>query len=213
MISRRWLQWTRKSLESIQQAQTLARDSANATVAPVHLALVLFTDELGSNIIRGVGDLKGFERALRKALVKLPTQNPPPAQIGFDQATLRVLQRAEDLVAKSDGDTHVAVDHLIVALLDEAPVKEAMAGAGLNRAQIETKIKEMRGSRKVTGDNAEETYDALSKYGTDLTKRAEESKLDPVIGRDEEVRRVVQVRRSQGTNEIFFVLTNIDHRS
>jgi ATP-dependent Clp protease ATP-binding subunit ClpB len=111
----------------------------------------------------------------------------------MDNSALKVLQKAEDLQTKAEGDTHVAVDHIIVALLDDAQVKEALKANGLNRAQIEQAVAQMRGNRKVQGESAEETYDALSKYGQDLTKRAEEGGLDPVIGRDEEIRRVVQV--------------------
>lgn len=184
--------WTRKSLELIQSAQSIARDNGNASISSVHLALAIFADELGANIISKVGDLKSFERTLRKLLVKLPTQHPAPAQIGFDNTALKVLQKAEDIQSKSE-DSHVAVDHMIVALLDDSSIKEALKTNGLNRSQIEQAVAQIRGSRKVTGENAEETYDALSKYGVDLTKRAEESKLDPVIGRDEEIRRVIQV--------------------
>jgi ATP-dependent Clp protease ATP-binding subunit ClpB len=185
--------WTRKSLETIQAAQTLARENGNASIAAVHIALSVFSDELGANILQKIGaDVKAFDRSLRKLLVKLPTQHPAPAQIGMDNSALRIFQKAEELQGKS-GDSHVAVDHLILALLDDPGVKEAMANNGINRGKVETTVAEMRGGRKVTGENAEETYDALSKYGTDLTKRAEENKLDPVIGRDEEIRRVVQV--------------------
>ncbi len=185
--------WTRKSLETIQSALTLARENGNASIAAVHIALSVFSDELGANILQKIGaDVKSFDRSLRKLLVKLPTQHPAPAQIGYDNSALRVLQKAEELQGKS-GDSHVAVDHLILALLDDAGVKEAMANNGINRGKVESTVAEMRGGRKVTGENAEETYDALSKYGTDLTKRAEEAKLDPVIGRDEEIRRVIQV--------------------
>ena len=185
--------WTRKSLELIQAAQTLARENGNASISAIHLAIVIFSDELGANILAKIGDAKAFDRALRKLLVKLPTQHPAPAQIGMDNSVLKVLQKAEDLQAKSEGDTHVAVDHLILALLEDGNIKEVMKSNGISRSQIETTVTNMRGSRKVQGENAEETYDALSKYGTDLTKRAEESKLDPVIGRDEEIRRVIQV--------------------
>ncbi len=185
--------WTRKSLELIQAAQSLARDNGNASITAVHLAMVIFNDELGANILAKIGDSKAFGRSLNKLLVKLPTQHPAPAQIGMDNSVLKVLQKAEDLQSKSEGDTHVAVDHLILALLDDANIKQVMKDNGISRSQIETTVAGMRGSRKVQGENAEETYDALSKYGTDLTKRAEESKLDPVIGRDEEIRRVIQV--------------------
>jgi ATP-dependent Clp protease ATP-binding subunit ClpB len=184
--------WTRKSLELIQAAQSLARDNGNPNIGSLHIAVSVFEDELGANIIAKVADLKAFDRSLRRALVKLPSQSPAPAQIGMDNSALKVLQNAESIQGKTD-DTHVAVDHIILALLDDYAVKEAMKGNGINRAQVESTVKEMRGSRKVQGENAEETYDALSKYGVDLTKRAEESKLDPVIGRDEEIRRCVQI--------------------
>lgn len=188
--------WTRKSLESISGAQSLAREHGHASVTSAHIALVIFEDELGANILGKISQesRQGFLRNLKKVLVKQPSQTPAPAQIGLDQSALKVLQRAEDIQAKSDGDTMVAVDHVILALLDDYNIKQALDASGINRTQIEQAVKAVRGSRKVTGENAEETFDALLKYGQDLTERAAQSKLDPVIGRDDEIRRCIQVR-------------------
>ena len=158
----------------------------------MHLAITIFSDELGANILGRVGDLKGFERALKKALVKLPTQTPLPAQVSLDNTCLKVLQNAESIQGKSQ-DTHVAVDHIILALLDDYNIKNALKENGITRAQVEEAVTQTRGSATVTGANAEETFDALSKYGIDLTQRAELSKLDPIIGRDDEIRRAIQV--------------------
>ena len=180
-------------METIQSAQSLAREHGHASLTSVHLALAVLGAELGANIVGRVGDAKAVERSLRKLLVKLPSQTPAPAQIGMDNSALKVLQRAEEVQGKSDGDTHVAVDHIIVALLDDYAVKQALKENGISRAQIEQAVATTRGSQKVTGEHAEETFDALSKFGVDLTKRAEESKLDPIIGRDEEIRRCIQV--------------------
>jgi ATP-dependent Clp protease ATP-binding subunit ClpB len=137
-------------------------------------------------------DVQGVERALSKALVRLPQQEPAPEVISPNRNFLTLLQKAQEAQRAND-DSHLAIDHLIVALVGNAEMKTVLDESGLTKAAVENAVKGIRGGRKVTGANAEDTYEALEKYGQDLVKAAIEGKLDPVIGRDEEIRRVVQV--------------------
>eukprot|EP01083_Nonionella_stella_P204475 745355_1 len=95
--------------------------------------------------------------------------------------------------AKANGDTLVALDHLLIAIYDDKLTKDTLESSGLSKKLATKATEEIRGGRKVTTTSAEETYEALEKYGIDLVKSAEEGKLDPVIGRDEEIRRIIQI--------------------
>ena len=93
----------------------------------------------------------------------------------------------------SQKDTHIAMDHILSALCDNKPVASILTSAGLGCSELQAAITAMRGTRRTSGKQAEQTYEALEKYGYDLVKAAEDGKLDPVIGRDEEIRRVIRV--------------------
>jgi ATP-dependent Clp protease ATP-binding subunit ClpB len=137
-------------------------------------------------------DLQQVERALRKRLVRLPTQDPAPDTISPNSQLIAVLNKA-DYLRKSKNDSHVAVDHLLLALVDDKPVMEALAEGGLSKDLISQTIQKLRGSRPVTSKSSETTYDALGKYAIDMIALAEQGKLDPVIGRDDEIRRIIRV--------------------
>ncbi len=187
--------FTDKALRAIQDAQQVARDHSHVQMSPVHLAAALLADKDG--LLRQVVskcsvDEQKLERAISKQLVRLPRQEPPPEVISPKNSFYTLLKDAQQC-QKDNGDSHVAVDHFILALMDNQDMKTVCEEAGLAKAAVENVIKGIRGGRKVTGANAEDTYEALEKYGQDLVKAAIEGKLDPVIGRDEEIRRVVQV--------------------
>eukprot|EP01087_Luapelamoeba_hula_P021069 TRINITY_DN729_c3_g1_i1.p1 TRINITY_DN729_c3_g1~~TRINITY_DN729_c3_g1_i1.p1 ORF type:complete len:891 (-),score=194.26 TRINITY_DN729_c3_g1_i1:593-3265(-) len=187
--------FTEKSNEAIAAAQELAEDSKHAVLLPIHLATVLFTQEdgLAKQIASKAGvDPQNVERALKRGLVKVPVQDPPPPQVGAGSDFLKVLRSAQDN-QKAQGDSHLAVDHLLYALGQDKEVGRMLGEGGLSPAVLEKTIKLVRGGRKVDSKSAEGTYEALSKYGVDMVKLAEENKLDPVIGRDDEIRRVIRV--------------------
>jgi len=138
------------------------------------------------------GNAKEVAKNLTKICVRLPSQDPAPPKPSVGPATVRVLQKAAKF-AKQNGDTHVALDHLLLAIIEEIDCTKAFETGGLTKIALENAIKQVRGSNKVNSKGAEGQYDSLNKYGTDLTASAEEGKLDPVIGRDEEIRRVIQV--------------------
>jgi ATP-dependent Clp protease ATP-binding subunit ClpB len=168
---------TLKSQEAVGAAQELARRMGNPELYPEHLLLALLDQELPQQLVPDPAALRAeAEATLRGKPAVQGTQQQPNVSAAFS----RVLDKAAD-EAKRMEDDYVSTEHLLLAL-DVVP-----------REQLEAKIKSVRGGQRVTSQDPEETYQALEKFGRDLTAAAEDGKLDPVIGRDEEVRRVIQV--------------------
>jgi ATP-dependent Clp protease ATP-binding subunit ClpB len=168
---------TIKSQEAVATAQELGRRMGNPELYPEHLLLALLDQELPQQLVPDAAALRAqAEATLRGKPSVQGTQQQPAISAAFS----RVLDRAAD-EAKRLEDDYVSTEHLLLAL-DVVP-----------RDQLEAKIKAVRGGQRVTSQDPEETYQALEKFGRDLTALAEQGKLDPVIGRDEEVRRVIQV--------------------
>ena len=169
---------TVKSQEAIAAAQELARRRGNPEIVPDHLLLALLDQELPQTLL---GEQAAEVRARAEAdLARLPSLQGAAQQPGASTAFSRVLDRAEEEMRKLE-DEFVSTEHLLLAL-DVVPRDELLA-----------KLKEVRGGQRVTSQDPEGTYQALEKFGRDLTELAEQGKLDPVIGRDEEIRRVIQV--------------------
>ncbi|MCW2836968.1 MAG: ATPase domain protein, partial [Marmoricola sp.] len=188
---------TSRSVEVVNAASTLAVDEGNPQVEPAHLAVALLRQEQGitpSLLARTGADVASLSQALDRALWNLPkasgsTVQAPAASPSFT----RVLAKSLDLIAEMNDD-YVATEHLLLALaVVESPVRTVLAESGADEPSLREAITAVRGNRRVTSPEAEATYEALEKYAVDLTARAEEGKLDPVIGRDAEIRRVVQV--------------------
>eukprot|EP00697_Spironema_sp_BW2_P016812 gnl/Spiro4/824_TR454_c0_g1_i1.p1 gnl/Spiro4/824_TR454_c0_g1~~gnl/Spiro4/824_TR454_c0_g1_i1.p1 ORF type:complete len:909 (+),score=314.84 gnl/Spiro4/824_TR454_c0_g1_i1:53-2728(+) len=185
--------WTEKVRDLYRKACTTAQESSHVQVEPIHIAVALIGDELPQRIIQKAGgDARNLERCLRRVLVRLPMQSPPPPEVSFGQQAYRVFRKAIDL-QKEKNDSHMAVDHLMLAVIQEPSVENALKEANLTVSKIQAAIAEVRGSRTVTNESAESTYEALEKYGRDLVSDARSGKLDPVIGRDDEIRRVIRV--------------------
>ncbi|KAI9092118.1 P-loop containing nucleoside triphosphate hydrolase protein [Phlyctochytrium arcticum] len=187
--------FTDKTNAILTRAQELAREFAHVQLAPVHIASALFDDEdalFRSIITKAGGDPAVAERRLKSLLVRQPTQDPPPDQLSFAPATAKVLRTADDL-RKKQKDTHLSVDHVISALLEQNDLMTALGEAGLTKSTIDKAISQIRGNRHVDSKSADSTYEALSKYAIDLVDMAEKGKLDPCIGRDDEIRRVIRV--------------------
>ncbi len=183
----------------LQSAQTVAIRMSHQRIAPEHLLKALLEDEQGmaSGLIKAAGGDAGV--ALREtdaALAKLPVVSGSGAQQApaLDNDAARVLDSAEQ-VAQKAGDSYVTVERLLLALVlgttNEAG--KALAKAGLKAEALNAAINELRGGRTADTQSAEDRYDALKKFARDLTEVAREGKLDPVIGRDEEIRRTVQI--------------------
>ena len=188
-------QFTLKAQEALQAAQTLARRMGSPEVEPEHLGKALLTQEQGvaEALLRRIGADPGLVQSrVDEALEQLP-KIQGGAGASLSQRLLRDMDKAED-EAKKLKDEYVSSEHLLLALAqDKGAIGEALKSSGISRDRILTVLKDLRGGKRVTTQEAEDTYQALEKYGRDLTAAARAGKLDPVIGRDEEIRRVVQV--------------------
>jgi ATP-dependent Clp protease ATP-binding subunit ClpB len=168
---------TLKSQEAVAAAQELARRMGNPELYPEHLLLALLDQELPQQLVPDAAALRTeAEAALRGRPSVQGMQQQPNVSAAFSRA----LDQAADEARRMEDD-YISTEHLLLAL-DAVP-----------REQLEAKIKSVRGGQRVTSQDPEETYQALEKFGRDLTAAAEDGKLDPVIGRDEEIRRVIQV--------------------
>ncbi len=193
-------QFTQKSLEAIQSAQDLAQEYGSPQIEQCHLLYALLEQENGliPQLLTHTGlTLPSFEAAVKDQVEKLPKVSSGGHQAGrvyvsadFD----KTLQKSEG-VAKDMKDEYVSVEHLLLALTDTAgrELKELFRTYRVTREGILQALSQVRGNQRVTSDNPEQTYDALKKYGTDLVERARENKLDPVIGRDDEIRNVIRI--------------------
>jgi ATP-dependent Clp protease ATP-binding subunit ClpB len=183
----------------IQAAQTVAIRMNHQRITPEHLAKALLEDSEGMAaglITRAGGNPAAAVQGVDAALDKIAAVSGGGAQAtpGLDNDAVRVLDQAEQLAAKS-GDSYVTVERMLLALVLATTTAsgQALKAAGLTAQSLETAITDLRGGRQAHSSSAEETYDALSKYARNLTEVAKSGKLDPVIGRDEEIRRTVQI--------------------
>ncbi|HLM30557.1 MAG TPA: ATP-dependent chaperone ClpB [Solirubrobacterales bacterium] len=185
--------FTVKSQEAVSGAQRLATQHRNPQVAPQHLLLALLEQEDGfaPSVLRKLSaDVAALTERARAAIARLPTvsgtEEPEPRP---SQALIRVLQRAEKEMAAL-GDEYISIGHLLLALAEKGtPTAELLP----SRESLAEAVAETQGSARVTSPNAEEVAEALEKFGQNLTADARAGRLDPVIGRDEEIRRVIQV--------------------
>ena len=189
--------FTTRSREAIEAAQLSATKAGNTATEPVHLLVALLDQSDGTtgSLVAKAGvdpdQLKARARQLEAALPR--ATGATVQQPGASAALTRVLAGALDLAA-SMKDDYVATEHLLIALAGtQSPAQQVLLDAGLTEAGLREGLTAVRGNRRVTSQEAESTYDALEKYSVDLTESAREGRLDPVIGRDAEIRRVIQV--------------------
>ncbi|MEM6563453.1 MAG: ATP-dependent chaperone ClpB [Pseudomonadota bacterium] len=188
--------FTERSRGFIQAAQTIATRDSHQRLAPEHLLKALMDDDQGlaSNLVSAAGGQPAqVLQSVDLALSKLPKVTGDAAQVYVDGATAKVLAEAEAL-AKKAGDSFVPVERLLMALcMVKSPAKTVLDDAGVTAQGLNAAINEVRKGRSADTATAEDGYDALKKYALDLTERAEAGKIDPIIGRDEEIRRAMQV--------------------
>ena len=192
--------FTEKAQEAIRSAQSIAVRFSHQNVDAEHLLLALLEQDggLAPNLLRKASlNIDPITRRLNQELDKLPkvssAQGGPPDQIYVSTRFTKLFVDAE-AEAKRMKDDYVSIEHLLLALLDDSgPAGRFLKDAGLTKDKLKGILTEVRGGQRVTTQNPEATYEALEKYGRDLTAMAREGKLDPVIGRDEEIRRVIQV--------------------
>ncbi|MBL3565439.1 ATP-dependent chaperone ClpB [Rhodovulum sulfidophilum] len=188
--------FTERSRGFLQAAQTIAMRESHQRLAPEHLLKALMDDEEGmaSNLIRRAGGApERVLEAVEAALSKMPKVTGDAGQVYMDQATGRVLDEAESL-AKKAGDSFVPVERMLMALcMVPSKAKEALDAGAVTAQNLNAAINDIRKGRTADTASAEDGYEALKKYARDLTEMAEEGRIDPIIGRDEEIRRAMQV--------------------
>ncbi|MFT5065442.1 MAG: ATP-dependent Clp protease ATP-binding subunit ClpB [Yoonia sp.] len=188
--------FTERSRGFVQAAQTIAMRESHQRLAPEHLLKALMDDDQGlaANLItRGGGDAPAVRVAVDAAVAKIAVVSGDVGQVYLDSTTGKIVAEAEDL-AKKAGDSFVPVERLLMALaLVKSKAKDALDAGGVTAKGLNTAINEIRKGRTADSASAEDGYDALAKYARDLTEAAEQGKIDPIIGRDEEIRRAMQV--------------------
>ena len=191
--------YTQKSIEAVQSAQQLAVQNSHQQMEQVHLLLALLRQEGGliPQLLKKMDvTVESLEAAAEAELRKIPGVRTSQAMDSFYvSADVQAAFNAAEQQAQTMKDEYVSVEHLILGLLETARggVKELFKTYQITKERVLKALQEVRGNQRVTTDNPEGTYDALEKYGTDLVKRAREQKMDPVIGRDEEIRNVIRI--------------------
>ncbi|MEZ5171372.1 MAG: ATP-dependent chaperone ClpB [Acidimicrobiia bacterium] len=188
--------FTRKTQEALGAAQALARERNNSQVTPMHLLVALLGQPEGIvlPVLERIGvSPKSAIDAADEALGKLPSVYGATQDPALERPTYEVLEAADDERGEL-GDDYLSTEHLLLAMTEVAGgVGDLLRGLGITHDAVLEALKDVRGSHRVTSENPEESFQALEKYSTDLTELARQNKIDPVIGRDDEIRRVIQV--------------------
>ena len=200
-------QLTQKSLAAIQGAQSLAQQYGQQQIEQQHLLLALVADQEGfiPQLLTAMGmTVPSFLAAAQAEVNKLPKVSGGGREadkVYVAQDVDRALNAAEE-TAKSMKDEYISVEHLFLGLLDTAnsALKDLFRTYNVTKEKVMQALASVRGNQRVTSDNPEETYDALKKYGSDLVERARQNKLDPVIGRDDEIRNVIRILSRKSKN-------------
>lgn len=207
------MEFTDRAKKALEDAMVLAEQYAHSQLLPVHLAVALLeplpdqskdqqNSPKGNNhtllrqvIERAHGDPQLFDRALKKTLVRLPSQDPPPENVSMAPTFNTVLRKAMEL-QKVQKDTYIAIDHLVTALSEDAGIQNCLKEANIPKAKlVQDAVQAIRGTKRVDSRTAdtEEESENLAKFTIDMTHMAREGKIDPVIGREEEIRRVIRI--------------------
>ena len=198
---------TQKSAEAVRLAQSLATEHGNPQIEQVHLLAALLADETGliPQLLTAMGvTLPSFAAGVKDIMERQPrvtSSGHEPGKIYISADTEKALNRAEAAAGEMK-DEFVSVEHLFLALLDTAgrELSTLFRTYRVTREGALQALTAVRGNQRVTTDNPEETYDALKKYGSDLVERARANKLDPVIGRDDEIRNVIRILSRKSKN-------------
>ncbi|KAJ5126634.1 Heat shock protein hsp98 [Penicillium atrosanguineum] len=210
-------QFTDRANKALLDSNSLAEQYAHSQILPLHLAVALLNPSEDDNedrqpvghsshdsgstplfrqvIERAHGDPQLLDRSLMKLLVRLPSQDPPPETVSVSPALAKVIRQATDL-SKTQKDSYVAIDHLIQAVCQDSQVQRALGDSNIPKVNlIDTAVQQIRGTRRVDSKTAdsESENENLKKFTIDMTSLAREGKIDPVIGREEEIRRVIRI--------------------
>ncbi|RIA82783.1 heat shock protein [Glomus cerebriforme] len=189
--------FTDKAEKTLSRAVQIARDYSNVQLVPAHIACALLDDTDGESLFKNIinkagGDAPSTERSFKKLVVRAPSQDPPPNDVSMSPQVSKILRTAHEIQQRQK-DSYISQDHLILALTEDANCLQVLKDSGITKKALEMAISQVRGNRHVETKSADENYEALSKYAIDLIQLAKSGKLDPVIGRDDEIRRVIRV--------------------
>ena len=192
--------FTQKSQEALFSAQSITQENGQQAIEPVHLLLALIRQEEGvvpALVTKVAGSTLALRQDIENDLAKHPKVHGGNMEVGLAQSTVDVLNAAERY-AKGMQDDYVSTEHILLGLIDSSEGRR-LSSYGLTKDAVLIALKSLRGSQRVSNQDPEAIYQSLEKYGRDLTEAARRGKLDPVIGRDEEIRRTVQIlsRRSK----------------
>ena len=198
---------TQKSAEAIRAAQTIAQEYGNPQIEQAHLLWALLQDAEGliPQLLAGMGiTVPSFQAAVQDLVERQPrvsSSGHEPGRIYISADTEKALNRAEKIAGEMK-DEYTSVEHLFLGLLDTAgrDLGRVFSDYQITKEKALQALSSVRGNQRVTSDNPEETYGALKKYGTDLVERARQNKLDPVIGRDDEIRNVIRILSRKSKN-------------
>ena len=194
---------TSKFQLALADAQSLAAGRDNQLIEPEHVMVALLDQDGGASrhlLTKAGVRVNQLRSQLGERLDSLPRVSGAGGEIGFSNDTIKILNLTDKL-AQTRGDQYIASELFILAAMDaKCALADILKQAGANREAVERAVTEMRGGEQVVDPNAEENRQALEKYTIDVTERAEQSKLDPVIGRDEEIRRCIQVLQRRTKN-------------
>eukprot|EP00958_Prasinococcus_capsulatus_P000974 scaffold88_cov387-Prasinococcus_capsulatus_cf.AAC.8 len=193
-------QFTEKAAAALQRAQRMAEDASHVEYSPVHVvhAMLLDSEGLAARIVRNTGGqaadetLASLLRSTSAVLEKARTQTPAPDSVGPSRNLVKILKAAAKEAERS-GDSYISVPQLFLSCLGDSEVARAVSSAGLSKGALQESAEAMKGTHTADSAQAEGNFDALGKYGTDLTALARSGKADPIIGRDDETKRVIQV--------------------
>lgn len=189
----RFEKFTQKLQSAIQEAQSLALGRDHTGIDPVHLLAVLLQDESNLSICQQAGaSIPALKNGVAKALENQATISEPTGDVNLNPNSVKILNLA-DRQAQKEGDDFIATEWVMLALAEQGDTKKIFESAGVTASKLKAVIEQLRGDDTVDNQNAEDQRDALNKYTINLTEQAELGKLDPVIGRDEEIRRTIQV--------------------
>ena len=189
--------YTQKSTEALQSAQSIMTEYGNREMQEEHLLLALMWQEEGiaPELMKSLGVSEAvFNAQLEQSIGTYPKVSGGSGELYLSESLRKALEKAEK-EASLMGDEYVSVEHLILGIIEEPSdkVKKLFSNLGIEKSKFLEALKNVRGNRRVTSDHPEDTYDVLKKYGTDLVELAKNQKLDPVIGRDEEIRNVIRI--------------------
>ena len=191
--------FTQKSLEAIQESQNIATENQNAQVEQEHLLLALLKQDnsLIKELLKKMGTSENFENELENIISKMPkvVGGARPSNGIYVSQDLDITLTNAETIAKKMKDEYVSVEHIMLSMFDNGnrKIKELFKTFNVSKSEFLKALTSVRGNTRVTTDNPEETYDALKKYGQDLVQLAREQKLDPVIGRDNEIRNAIRI--------------------